>query len=179
MTKKPTTEAPDQALFMAAMRGVKRLKHTKMNELPTRPKPQRIKQPPDIEEECPLFFSDYDKIDPITSETMLHFARSGISHKILRKLRQGQYNVEARLDMHGMNVSQAKEALSRFLTACQEEQIRHVLIIHGKGRSNTQPILKNKLNNWLRQTEQVLAYSSATAKDGRSGALYVLLRRTQ
>jgi DNA-nicking Smr family endonuclease len=81
--------------------------------------------------------------------------------------------------MHGMTVEQAKSALSRFLTACQHNHCRYVLIIHGKGLSSKNPILKNKLNNWLRQLDDVLAFSSATPKEGHTGALYVLLRRKQ
>ena len=38
-------------------------------------------------------------------------------------------------------------------------------------------ILKNKLNNWLRQVDEIIAFCSAVAKDGGQGALYLLLRR--
>jgi DNA-nicking Smr family endonuclease len=76
-----------------------------------------------------------------------------------------------------MTAEDAKNALSHFLAACKRNGIRHVLMIHGKGRSNRKPILKNKLNHWLRQTDDVLAFCSAMSKDGSSGALYVLLRR--
>ena len=81
------------------------------------------------------------------------------------------------MDLHGKTVEESKIALSRFLMQCQAKGIRHVLIIHGKGHKMGKPILKNKLNHWLRQIDDVLAFCSATAKEGRSGALYVLLRR--
>ena len=80
--------------------------------------------------------------------------------------------------MHRKTVDEARESLSHFLITCKTKGIRHVLIIHGKGRGAGKPILKNKLNHWLRQTEQVLAFCSAAPKDGKSGAVYVLLRRT-
>jgi DNA-nicking Smr family endonuclease len=38
-------------------------------------------------------------------------------------------------------------------------------------------VLKVKLNNWLPQWDQVLAFTTAPARDGGTGALYVLLAR--
>jgi DNA-nicking Smr family endonuclease len=54
-----------------------------------------------------------------------------------------------------------------------------VRIIHGKGnRSNHKgPVIKTKINNWLRQHERILAFHSARPVDGGTGAIYVLLRR--
>lgn len=169
----------DKELFKTAMRGVKRLIHTKIDAKPIKPLPKRLKQPKEPAADDTLFFSEAYELSPVASESLLYFARPGIQHKILRKLRTGQYNTEAKLDLHGMTVEQAKTALSRFLKACQLNELRYVLIIHGKGLSNKNPILKNKLNNWLRQIDDVLAFSSATLKEGHSGALYVLLRRKQ
>ncbi|MEE9156926.1 MAG: Smr/MutS family protein, partial [Gammaproteobacteria bacterium] len=39
------------------------------------------------------------------------------------------------------------------------------------------PVLKNKLNNWLRQRDEVLAFCSTRPVDGGTGAVYVLLKR--
>jgi DNA-nicking Smr family endonuclease len=88
-----------------------------------------------------------------------------------------QYTIEASLDLHGMVVTEARNALSHFLMECHRQGIRQVLIIHGKGRANPYPILKNKLNHWLRQADNVLAFCSVKASDGSSGALHVLLKR--
>ena len=51
-------------------------------------------------------------------------------------------------------------------------------IIHGKGyRSGARgPVLKTAVNHWLRLHLDVLAFVSARAIDGGTGALYVLLR---
>lgn len=177
MTKKSDLSDDDKAAFREAMRGVKRLSHTKVI---TAPKMERIRRRPieqDTDQEEDFVFSDYEKLDPVGSDDLIQYACNGLQHKILRNLRRGQYNIEATLDLHGMTADEAKSSLSQFLAACKRNGIRHVLIIHGKGRSNSKPILKNKLNHWLRQTNDVLAFSSAIAKDGSSGALYVLLRR--
>lgn len=177
MSKKTYPNEDDKAAFDEAMRGVKRLSHTKIvppQKIPVRKK-STIK-PREIDD--PYFiFSDYEKLEAVDSQTLLEFSRPGLQHKILRNLRTGQYNIEATLDLHGMTVEEAKHAVSRFLAICKNDRIRYALIIHGKGRSQSKPVLKNKLNHWLRQPEDVLAFCSAIAKDGSTGALYVLLRR--
>jgi DNA-nicking Smr family endonuclease len=178
MTKKTTLPEADREAFKEAMRGVKPMTHSKIifspNLTVTRRRAQLLKNEPDDPE---FQFSDHEKFEEVGSEDLLDYSRSGIQHKILRKLRTGQYNIEAILDLHGMTIEEARHALSKFLVRCKQNQVKHVLMIHGKGRGNRKPILKNKLNHWLRQTEEVLAFCSATAKEGRGGALYVLLRR--
>jgi len=164
-------------MFAAAMQGVKRIIQKKTIS-PEAPPKKTFKTTLIFKEsEPPLFFSDYEKLDSVGSEDKLDFFRPGIQHKMIRNLRKGQYNAEAVLDLHGKTIEEAREILSHFLLNCQRKGIRHVMIIHGKGRSHSKPIIKNKLNHWLRQTEYVLAFCSATAQDGGTGALYILLRR--
>jgi DNA-nicking Smr family endonuclease len=176
MRKRPDIDETEEDIFQKAMRHVTPLRQKKKIDLgPTPPKNPAKKRPiPDEPELSPL--SDYENLSPLSSEDLVEFKRSGIQHKILRKLRAGQYNVEAILDLHGMTVVEARETLYHFLLQCQQKGACHVLIVHGKGRLSGNPILKNKLNHWLRQLEQVLAFCSAKAQDGRSGAMYVLLK---
>ena len=176
MSKKPKISEEDESLFRSAMRGVKPL--SQQNKVSFTPPPPRrkCKALPETETlQAPL--SDFEKETPVSGEDLIEFSRSGIQHKILRKMRLGQYNVEAILDLHGMHADQAKETLYHFLLQCSHRGATHILVIHGKGRTNlSKPILKNKLNNWLRQLDNVLAFCSAATKDGSSGALYVLLK---
>jgi DNA-nicking Smr family endonuclease len=172
--KKPDTEEID--IFRKAMQGVKPLTHTKVTTEKKRLIPKRPAKIFDESEEG-FAFSDYERLDPVKTEDFLEFSRSGVQDKVLRKMRQGQYNAEAILDLHGKTAREACESLSHFLLQCQHQDVRHILIIHGKGRDNDWPVLKNKLNNWLRQTEQVIAFCTAGPKHGGNGALYVLLRR--
>lgn len=171
------TKNPDDELFKKAMLGVKKLTHTKIIQrmIPHKKRIQTTKS-----DETPhLNISEYMRYEEVDADALLYFARQGLQHKVLRKLRRGQYNTESTLDLHGKTVSESKEALSRFLAFCQQHGFRHVLIIHGKGRSHTKPILKNKLNHWLREIDLVLAFCSALNKDGSTGALYVILRRNR
>jgi DNA-nicking Smr family endonuclease len=138
------------------------------------------KKPLFEEESSDLFpFFESEILCPVKGDDFIEFSRPGIQHKILRKMRKGQYTIEATLDMHGMTVLEAQQALSRFMRDCHYKGICHVLMIHGKGRSHHHPALKNQLNHWLRQSLDVLAFCSAQVKNGSTGALYVLLRRSR
>jgi DNA-nicking Smr family endonuclease len=78
-----------------------------------------------------------------------------------------------------MNVPMARYALAGFLEKCERNNIRSVRIIHGKGRGSyhKEPVLKGKVNTWLQQREDVLAFCSARSADGGTGAVYVLLKQ--
>ncbi len=124
-----------------------------------------------------------DNLDPTELETgeELLYCRPGLQHSVLRKLRRGQYSVGAELDLHGMRVVEARQALGHFLQHSLAHDIRVVRIIHGKGNGSLhkQPVLKGKVNHWLRQRIEVLAFCSARPVDGGTGAIYVLLRRAR
>lgn len=125
-----------------------------------------------------LLSDDYEPADVETGEELLYI-RPGLQHSVIRKLRRGQYVVEGQLDLHGATVAQAREAVNSFLNAAQAHGKRCVRIIHGKGKSSEGklPVLKGKVNSWLRQKDQVLAFCSARPQDGGTGAMYVLLKR--
>ncbi|MDH5660200.1 MAG: Smr/MutS family endonuclease, partial [Gammaproteobacteria bacterium] len=61
---------------------------------------------------------------------------------------------------------------------CKRNQKRYVRIIHGKGYRSEQkiPVLKTHVAYWLPQHRDVMAFSSAQARDGGTGALYVILK---
>ncbi len=108
---------------------------------------------------------------------ILSFSRSGLQHNVLKKLRQGKQPIEQILDLHGLTVAQARNELLDFLEKCIAENVRHALIIHGKGfRSRDKPVIKPMVNRWLRAVDQVLAFHSAQPMDGGNGAVYVLLK---
>jgi DNA-nicking Smr family endonuclease len=117
-----------------------------------------------------------DPDEPLLGEG-LYYARPGVQQGVLRKLRLGQFSVGDVLDLHGMRSEHARQVLAEFLRDVRGRRMRCVRIIHGKGyRSGPRgPVLKQKLNNWLRQREEVLAFCSARPVDGGTGAVYVLL----
>jgi DNA-nicking Smr family endonuclease len=107
----------------------------------------------------------------------LYFVRPGIQHRLMYNLQRGDLEIGAELDLHGLTVHYAREELNAFIKECHQRQIRCARIIHGKGfGSKGQPILKQKVNLWLRQRDDVLAFTSAPQRDGGTGATYVLFR---
>ena len=109
----------------------------------------------------------------------LWFARPGLQHKTLKRLRRGQYSISETLDLHGQTVEEARSILNEFLADCRARGIRGVKIIHGKGLRSPggRPVLKSKLDAWLRRRDEVVAFCSAPPNDGGTGAAYVLLKR--
>lgn len=115
--------------------------------------------------------------DVLAGGDSLLYAKPGVQHATLRKLRRGHFSIGAQLDLHGLGSDEARVALARFLQSARQRAVRCVCIIHGKGlRSGPRgPVLKHKLNHWLRQREEVIAFCSARPADGGTGAVYVLL----
>ena len=125
-----------------------------------------------------LLSDEYEPAEIETGEELL-YTRPGLQHAVIRKLRRGQYAIEAQLDLHGATVIQARESVHTFLTEARAQGKRCVRIIHGKGNSSEGklPVLKGKVNAWLQQKDEVLAFCSAQPNDGGTGAVYVLLKR--
>jgi DNA-nicking Smr family endonuclease len=106
------------------------------------------------------------------------FIRAGVNPDLLRKLRRGQWSLQAELDLHGHTQDDAHTALSDFIREARAADWRCVRIIHGKGLSSHQkiPVLRSKVRRWLQLKEEVLAYCEPRPNGGGSGAILVLLR---
>ena len=100
---------------------------------------------------------------------------------ITKRLHQGEFAVEAHIDLHGFTVIDAKEAFEEFMSEAVRRGRRVVLIIHGRGLCSPKgPVIKEKVEQWLTRgnwRKWLLAYASARACEGGTGATYVLLRR--
>ena len=122
-------------------------------------------------------------IDPLDPWYVLEFKRPGVQNGVYRKLRQGRYEAEARLDLHRMTVSRARRELFDFIEECYRMGLRSVLVIHGKGESKAEQerasIIKGCCNHWLHQLDIVQAFHSAQPRHGGTGAVYVLLRKSE
>jgi DNA-nicking Smr family endonuclease len=107
----------------------------------------------------------------------LSFRRPGVQDGVMRKLRRGQYRVEAEIDLHGLLLAEAKQGLRAFLAQAVHRQLRCIRIVHGKGLGSGPrgPVIKNAVNVVLRRTDAVVAFCSARQVDGGTGAVYALL----
>ena len=96
------------------------------------------------------------------------------------RLHRGDFSIQAHIDLHGMGVAEAREAVESFLNGAIMSGKRAVLIVHGRGLSSPgEPVLKNMVREWLTRTswrKWVIAFTSAQSYDGGAGATYVLLR---
>jgi len=112
---------------------------------------------------------------------------SGLDKRTAQRLRKGKMPLDGRLDLHGMTQTQAHGALLRFIAASRSLNRRLVLVITGKGwdpmasrPEDAVGVLRRSVPRWLETpplNQHVAAITNAHAKDGGSGALYVLLRR--
>lgn len=95
-----------------------------------------------------------------------------------KRVRRGKVEVDAVLDLHGMTLMQARDALARFLKRSRIEGARIVLVVTGKGRGG-EGAIRREMPDWLRQeAAHVSGYAEAHQRHGGAGALYVRLRRS-
>jgi len=122
-------------------------------------------------------------ITPLDSWYVLDFKRPGVQNGVYRKLKQGRYETDARLDLHRMTTTIARRELFWFLEESVKLGLRTVLIIHGKGQTSAEKerssILKGCTDQWLRELDMVQAFHSAQPRHGGTGAVYVLLRKSE
>jgi DNA-nicking Smr family endonuclease len=110
-----------------------------------------------------------------------------------RKIARGGQELDARIDLHGLRMSEAQEVLTNFLLRCHHNGCRTVLVITGKGRTDRDPyyepfdlfaapdrgVLKSNVPRWLADPDLraiVTSYTTAAQNHGGEGALYVQLR---
>lgn len=179
MSKKRPVSEEDAALFRNAAGDVRVLEDDRVPANRRRPKPQPRSRArntaPDTTETSPtksIRASDRD------SEQL--FVRPGLQEKHIRRLRRGQMSIEAEADLHGMHTREAEALLKEFLHECRDEGLRCVRVIHGKGRGSAggAAVLKWEVDRWLRHHDGVMAFATAQARHGGTGAVYVLLKRS-
>jgi len=120
---------------------------------------------------------DFDVSTLLDADDQMSFRRPGIGTDVTRKLRRGDWSIQRQLDLHGLRRDDAREALGQFIRAAQQQGVRCVRVIHGKGLGSPgkSPVLKGRVQGWLAQKREVLAFVQAKPADGGAGALLVLL----
>jgi DNA-nicking Smr family endonuclease len=119
------------------------------------------------------------EVPQVQPDDLLAWKKDGVQEGVYRNLRLGKYPIDAALDLHGHSVREARAALFDFLNGSQQARRRTVLVTHGRGaRSPTPARLKSYVVHWLRHFPDVIALHGAQRRDGGSGAVYVLLRKS-
>jgi DNA-nicking Smr family endonuclease len=177
--------ADDVQAFRAAVADVTPLAHAPRasvaHKFKARARRKAAAPVPDLDAVMPLIAVADDGTpasSPIAGDAPLSWSRAGVRIQEMRKLRRGLYPVEDELDLHGLTQAAARDRLADFIVGSRDASLRCVRIIHGKGyrSGNRGAVLKTAVDLWLRRHADVLAFVSAKAIDGGTGALYVLLR---
>ncbi len=107
-----------------------------------------------------------------------------------KRVRRGKLEIDATLDLHGLNQEMAQTRLIEFVHLAIVRQYRTLLIITGKGNISKDEqhfdlliaprgILRKRLKEWLHTQSikrHIAGISEAHLKHGGSGAFYVLLK---
>jgi DNA-nicking Smr family endonuclease len=107
--------------------------------------------------------------------------RADTSPKLLARIQGKGFTPEASLDLHGLRAQQVEVAIERFVRTHHRRGARHLLLIVGKGLHSEEgvsvlaPAAVTALSQGL-AAPWVIAFSTAHAVHGGTGALAVLLR---
>jgi DNA-nicking Smr family endonuclease len=122
-----------------------------------------------------------DFVELLEPHAYLEFKRPGLQHGVFKKLKQGRYSQEARLDLHKLTVEKACDEVFSFIKECIRYDLRSLLIIHGKANNSqsNEALIKSHVNKWLPDMDEVQAFCSAQQRHGGLGAVYVLLAKSE
>ncbi len=177
----PEHESNDDVdLFRRMMSDVMPLNQDVTPSSPNRPTPSaKIKRRDERQVLRESLESDVEFMN-FESGDKLSFLRPTVGRHTFRKLARGHFSVQSEIDLHGLTTAEAKTKLANFVRKSIARGQFCVRIIHGKGLGSGErgPVLKNKVDIWLRKWDAVLAFVSARQIDGGTGAVYVLLKKT-
>ncbi|RUO78293.1 DNA endonuclease SmrA [Pseudidiomarina taiwanensis] len=170
-------------LFRREMMGVTPLSGEEVADIRTAFEPtlaqQQRRAAAERQEQEDANFLSREYVDLVEPDELLSFRRDGVQHGVYKRLRLGQYSLEASLNLHHHTLEEARRALYQFVQDCHRSGVRSGLVIHGMGK-NSKPhpaLIKSYVNKWLRELEPVMAFHSAQRAHGGRGALYVMFRK--
>ena len=171
----------EQKLFENTVGPVHALKSAHARHLHAPEPPEPLPLQLELDEQRVLQEAMSDEFDVSTlldTDDQLSFRRPGIGLDVTHKLRGGQWSIQRQLDLHGLRVDEAREALGQFIRLSHRTGIRCVRVVHGKGLGSPgkTPVLKGRVLRWLVQKKEVLAFVQARPAEGGAGALVVLLQ---
>jgi DNA-nicking Smr family endonuclease len=145
-----------------------------------RPRPPPLPRQRELDERAALAATLSDEVtleSLLLTDDGLSFRRAGIGPDVVNKLRRGHLALQGQVDLHGHTRDEARDLLAGFIRESHRRGMRCVRVVHGKGNGSPgrQPVLKGKVQKWLAQCAEVLAFAQATGPQGGAGALVVLL----
>lgn len=98
-----------------------------------------------------------------------------------RRVRRGQNDIDARLDLHGHTQDTAHRELVNFILRQHAAGSRCILIITGKGRLGA-GVLRARFFDWIADPDlraMIAGYARAHPRHGGDGAVYLFLKARQ
>ena len=185
MTKK-RFEVPDQALWEEVKTSVSPIKRARRSKA-------KIEIPPAA---VAIMLGSVPVPQVIRPVRNIAPALSTFDRRTAQKLGRGQSEPEARIDLHGETLENARFALLHFLSSRRMQGLRLVLVITGKGASpfarhtlhglkhfNTperEGKIRRELPMWLEETQfrvHVVGFQPSHPRHGGGGAFYIRLRK--
>jgi len=172
----------DDELFEYAMKDVRSLG---WSAVPLHNRPPMEIQAQDDEQDALRALEEFVRDGNVAFEQTAEYIEGSVhphGRLYLDDLRSGRFSIQAHLDLHGLNLQNARFILGEFLLESVRAGFSCVRVIHGRGRHSHKhhPILKENIQRWLctrRMSRHVIAYTSARRCDGGGGAVYILLRK--
>jgi DNA-nicking Smr family endonuclease len=171
--------AAQHDLFARTVGPVHRLPDPGLAELDL-PRPAPHPRQRELDEAAALAESMSDEVNLeslLLTDDGLSFRRPGIGPDVVTRLRRGQWALQGEIDLHGHTRDQARDALAGYINECHRRGMRCLRVVHGKGHGSPgrQPVLKARVQRWLAQRIEVIAFAQASGPQGGAGALVVLL----
>ena len=146
----------------------------------TRPPPPPEPRQREADERAALKEAWSDEVDVeslLLTDDGLSFRRPGVSLDVVTRLRRGHWSIQAETDLHGLRREEARDHLAAFVRNSGRRGLRCLRVVHGKGHGSPgrEPVLKGKVQRWLAQSADVVAFAQASGPQGGAGALIVLL----
>ena len=166
-------------LFARSVGRVHPLRDRQLAEI-TLPRPAPWPRQRALDEQAALAESMSDEVNLeslLLTDDGLSFRRPGIGPDVVIKLRRGHWALQGQLDLHGCNRDEARTLLVGYIRDSHQLGKRCLRVVHGKGHGSPgrQPVLKGKVQRWLAQCAEVIAFAQASGPQGGAGALMVLL----
>jgi DNA-nicking Smr family endonuclease len=170
----------EKNLFVRAVGAITTLDHAPRVDLSPTPAPPLAQQQirDDINVLRESLSDDFDVSTLLDTDDELSYRSQGIGTDVTQKLRKGHWSLQGQIDLHGLRSDEAREALGQFVRDASKRGWRCVRVVHGKGLGSPgkTPVLKSKVQRWLVQKTEVLAFVQAKGSEGGAGALVVLLK---
>ena len=180
-SKKDTIEVKtDEEIFREAMSDVREI--MEFREIPPKKPPKHKHIPLQKDDSLDILreiINGERKINLSDTGEYIEWINSNVRKDIAHRLHHGDFSVQDSIDLHGMTLSVAEEALYSFFKDALKRRLFCIKVIHGRGlRSPKGPVLKEALKMWLHGNYRkwVLAYSTAKDCDGGLGATYIILK---